>query len=62
MIKPRSLGYLRDADVGEWPASARKLQRFDAEVVVPGHGRWGGSELIESTIRVAEEASSASSR
>ncbi|MCA9726815.1 MAG: metallo-beta-lactamase [Candidatus Eisenbacteria bacterium] len=56
MIKPETLGYLRDANIAEWATSARRLRRFDADVVVPGHGKWGGAELIERTIEVAEAA------
>lgn len=55
MIKPEWLGYLGDAKIEAWPESARKLQRFDVKTVVPGHGPWGGAELIAKTINVAEK-------
>lgn len=57
MIKPEDLGYLGDADVKAWPEAARNLKRFDVRTVVPGHGAWGGAELIDKTIEVAERAS-----
>lgn len=57
MIKPEDLGYLGDADVKSWPKSARNLKKFDVKTVVPGHGPWGGPELIEKTIKVADKAS-----
>lgn len=56
MIKPESLGYLGDANVKSWPQSARNLNKFDAKIVVPGHGEWGGADLIEKTIKVATKA------
>lgn len=56
MIKPKSLGYLGAADVKAWPESARNLRRFEVKTVVPGHGNWGGPELIDKTIEVAEKA------
>jgi glyoxylase-like metal-dependent hydrolase (beta-lactamase superfamily II) len=56
MIKPDDLGYLGDADVKAWAGSARKLKRFDVKTVVPGHGAWGGAELIDKTIQVARKA------
>lgn len=56
MIKPESLGYLGDANVRAWPKSARNLKRFDVTTVIPGHGKWGGPELIDKTIVVAEKA------
>lgn len=56
MIKPEDLGYLGDADVKAWPQSAKRLKRFDVKTVVPGHGPWGGPELIDKTVNVAERA------
>lgn len=56
MIKPESLGYLGDANLTSWPDAARRLKKFDANLVVPGHGKWGGPELIDQTIKVAEAA------
>jgi glyoxylase-like metal-dependent hydrolase (beta-lactamase superfamily II) len=51
-----SIGPLADADLGNYAEAARRLRRFDAAMVVPGHGEPGGMELIENTIRLAEEA------
>ena len=56
MIKPKQLGYLGDAVVKSWADSARNLKRFDAEIVVPGHGPWGGPELVDQTIATAAAA------
>ena len=54
MIKPFELGYMGDAQVSEWPASAKSLKKFEIKTVIPGHGKWGGPELIDKTIQVAE--------
>lgn len=46
-----SLGNVADADLAEWPRSMdRALARYGgASLVVPGHGRPGGVELLEGT-------------
>jgi metallo-beta-lactamase class B len=48
----RALGYLGDAVVEQWPCTLKKvLKAFpQAEIVIPGHGRRGGLELIHHTI------------
>jgi metallo-beta-lactamase class B VIM len=47
-----SLGNVADADVPAWPAAIRRtLERYgEARVVVPGHGKPGGSELLRHTL------------
>jgi len=47
-----SLGNVEDGDVGAYPATLRKVQAAypQARIVVPGHGRWGGPELIDHTL------------
>ncbi|HSQ58888.1 MAG TPA: MBL fold metallo-hydrolase, partial [Acidobacteriota bacterium] len=51
-----ALGNVADADVREWPRSIRRvLERYgSADVVVPGHGKPGGRELLEHTIALAK--------
>jgi glyoxylase-like metal-dependent hydrolase (beta-lactamase superfamily II) len=56
MIKPKELGYLGDANIQAWPTSAAQLKNFDVKTVVPGHGPWGGADLISQTIEVAKKA------
>lgn len=53
-----NLGNTEDADVKAWPASMDKaLAAFaDARIVVPGHGRPGGLELLRHTRRLASAA------
>ena len=47
----RSLGNIREADLDGWPASVETLQRQygEASLIVPGHGRPGGAELLSHT-------------
>jgi len=47
----RALGYVREADLDGWPASIAALQREygEASLIVPGHGRPGGAELLTHT-------------
>lgn len=50
MIKPgKDLGYLGVADVKQWKKAMVKLERFSPEIVVPGHGNWGGPEFLTKT-------------
>lgn len=53
-----SLGYLGDADVQSWAKSAGSIQDLEASIVIPGHGNYGGPELIQRTIQLAKEAAS----
>jgi glyoxylase-like metal-dependent hydrolase (beta-lactamase superfamily II) len=46
------LGNLSDADVGAWPAAVRRVAELGAKIVVPGHGRPGGPELLANTLEV----------
>jgi metallo-beta-lactamase class B len=43
-----------DACMSEWPQSLTVLkERYqDAAVVVPGHGEWGGTDLIDHTLEL----------
>ncbi|HVR97724.1 MAG TPA: subclass B1 metallo-beta-lactamase [Thermoanaerobaculia bacterium] len=46
------LGNVADADVAAWPDAIRRaLERYgEAQVVVPGHGEPGGTELLRHTL------------
>lgn len=61
MIKPKSLGYLGVADIATWPKAAMKLKRFDFDIIVPGHAKWGGPKILDMTIDVAKKALNKSS-
>jgi len=49
-------GFLGDASVNEWSETVRKikLKYPKAEIVIPGHGKWGGVELLDYTIELFE--------
>lgn len=55
-VESRSLGNLADADISSYAASLNKLlkQFPEAELVIPGHGRPGGQELIEHSLKLAK--------
>ncbi|MBN1596928.1 MAG: subclass B1 metallo-beta-lactamase [Bacteroidales bacterium] len=48
----RGLGNTTDADTEEWPNTIEKVRKrfLDAEIVIPGHGEHGGTELIDHTL------------
>lgn len=50
-IKSKSPGNLTDADVKSWPATIEKVMKKykNAQIVIPGHGLWGGTELLQHT-------------
>lgn len=50
-------GYTGYANMAEWPVSVKKvMDRFtDCKVVVPGHGRIGGKELLPHMIALLNE-------
>lgn len=45
-------GYLGDANSDEWPNTVTKIKKGlpDIEFVIPGHGKTGGTELLDYTI------------
>lgn len=47
-------GYLGDANVNAWPATVRKVkQKYpQTKIVIPGHGKTGGMELLDYTIQL----------
>ncbi|MDF2157503.1 subclass B1 metallo-beta-lactamase [Algoriphagus sp. CAU 1675] len=52
-----SVGYLGDANTGEWSATVTRVKMAFPEVktVIPGHGKVGSSELLDYTIRLFED-------
>lgn len=50
-------GNLEDANVKDWPETVRKLKAAypDAVIIIPGHGKTGGRELLDYTIQLFEE-------
>lgn len=49
-----SKGYLGDANVSKWSQTVSKLKRTypDAKIIIPGHGKSGGTELLDYTINL----------
>jgi glyoxylase-like metal-dependent hydrolase (beta-lactamase superfamily II) len=57
MVRPLAMGIgpLKDADVKSWPRAIQKLQTLEARVIVPGHGKLGGPELLDHTLKLAQK-------
>lgn len=49
-----SKGNLEDANVKAWSATVEKVkaQYPDAKIIIPGHGKTGGTELLDYTIKL----------
>ena len=49
-----SKGYLGDANVTEWSSTVDKIRKqyHDVKIVVPGHGEYGNSQLLDYTIEL----------
>lgn len=50
-------GNLADANVKEWPETVRKVKEKypQTKIVIPGHGKLGGTALFDYTIRLFEQ-------
>lgn len=50
-------GNLEDANVSDWSATVKKIKQTfpNAAIVIPGHGQWGGIELLDYTMKLFEE-------
>jgi metallo-beta-lactamase class B len=44
------VGNTSDADLQNWPEAVHKLEQFDVEIVIPGHGDRLDTGLIEHTL------------
>jgi metallo-beta-lactamase class B len=55
--KDKALGYIQDADLGEWPRTVARVETNfpDAETVIPGHGDVGGRNLLTHTIELLQK-------
>ncbi len=57
MIRPKdSLGPTADADLKAWSGSVSSLQKLDARVVIAGHSKVGGPELIQRTVELSAKS------
>jgi metallo-beta-lactamase class B len=55
-INSNGLGNLSDAVIPEWDITVKKVMEkyTDVEIVIPGHGNYGGIELLPHTIELVE--------
>lgn len=53
-LNARNIGNIEDADLNAYPITLKKVKAAypDAKIVVPGHGRPGGLDLIDHTIKL----------
>ncbi len=53
----KELGNLSDAIVADWDLTVKKVinQYHDTKIVIPGHGDFGGAELLTHTIELVEK-------
>lgn len=56
-MSSENLGSIDDANLSQWPQSVQKVKDkyLEAEIVIPGHGRSGGMELIEHTLDLLDD-------
>jgi metallo-beta-lactamase class B len=49
-----SKGFLGDANTNAWSETVHKIKEAypGAKIVIPGHGKWGGTELFDYTIEL----------
>mgnify|MGYP001453118111 CR=1 FL=1 len=59
-VDSQSLGNTADGDLDAYPTTLLKVRSAysHAKIVVPGHGDWGGPELIEHTLKLCQGAES----
>jgi metallo-beta-lactamase class B len=62
-LDSKDAGYTADADMQKWPRSVeRVLAKYkDAKIIVPGHGNWGGIQLVKHTIQLLDKETSRTS-
>ncbi len=50
-------GNLEDANVDEWPATVARIKAKyeNVEIVIPGHGKTGGQDLLDFTIELFQK-------
>lgn len=55
LLAGEKTGNTQNADMKLWGPSVRKLKRFDADTVIPGHGDRFDRGLIDNTLRVLRQ-------
>jgi metallo-beta-lactamase class B len=58
-LDSQSLGNTSDGDLTAYPTTLKKVKAAypSAGIVVPGHGDWGGPELIDHTLKLCSKKS-----
>lgn len=58
-INSKTIGNTSDANLNAWPRSIQKvIERYpEADLVIPGHGAWGSTELLLHTLNLVNAAS-----
>jgi metallo-beta-lactamase class B len=58
-LDTQSLGNTSDGDLTAYPVTLKKVKAAypNAKIVVPGHGDWGGPELIDHTLKLCTQDS-----
>jgi metallo-beta-lactamase class B len=58
-LNSQNLGNTADGDLKAYPETLRKvIAKFpDARIVIPGHGQYGGIEVLKHTLQLAEQYS-----
>ena len=56
-LDAKGLGYIDDGNLNEWPETIREVQKTfaDPAIIIPGHQRWGGKELLSHTLELLEK-------
>ncbi|HYE80946.1 MAG TPA: subclass B1 metallo-beta-lactamase [Clostridia bacterium] len=56
-LNSEGLGSTTDANIEQWPVSLNKLleKYSDADIVIPGHGKWGSIELVKHTLELLKQ-------
>ncbi|MFA5327030.1 MAG: subclass B1 metallo-beta-lactamase [Prolixibacteraceae bacterium] len=56
-LNSQNLGNTADGDLKAYPETLRKvIAKFpDARIVIPGHGQYGGVEVLKHTLQLAEQ-------
>jgi metallo-beta-lactamase class B len=57
-LDAQSLGNTSDGDLTAYPVTVRKVKTAysNARIIVPGHGDWGGPELIDHTLKLCKKS------
>ena len=52
------MGNIADADLKQWPATIKAVKKKynDAEIIVPGHGDYGNTELLNHTLKLLKQS------